>query len=228
MTPQHARRDRMECAEPWHPFDRAAANRRDAVLHFARRLVGEGDAQDLARPGLASRDQMGEPGGQRGRLAGAGAGQHQHWSFGGEHRFALRLVQALQIGGFRREGRGFRHALEVGGGERIGNRSGDLRRREKVPMVVTDIPVIHRLFPNFSLPQLGAEVHGAWVIGTAVPASPRAGNGTRARQVTKGPISAGRQWKELSGSFRGQPGRGAGRGDRLSRDAAYWSSSELR
>jgi hypothetical protein len=29
--------------------------------------------------------------------------------------------------------------------------------------------------------------------------------------VTKGPISAGRQWKELSGSDRGQPGRGAGR-----------------
>jgi hypothetical protein len=43
------------------------------------------------------------------------------------------------------------------------------------------------------------------------PASPGAGNGKRMRQVTKGPISAGRQWEELSGSFRGQPGRGAGR-----------------
>jgi hypothetical protein len=63
-------------------------------------------------------------------------------------------------------------------------------------------------------------VHGAQVIGTAGPASPRAGNGSRVRQVTKGPISAGRQWKELSGSDRGQPGRGAGRGNCLSRDAA--------
>jgi hypothetical protein len=35
-------------------------------------------------------------------------------------------------------------------------------------------------------------VHGEWVIGTAVPASPGAGNGKRVRQVTKGPISAGR------------------------------------
>jgi hypothetical protein len=52
-----------------------------------------------------------------------------------------------------------------------------------------------------------------------VPASPRAGNGRRARQVTKGPISAGRQWGEPR-FFSGQPGRGAGRGIFLSCDAA--------
>src|SRR5438045_7673789 len=89
-------------------------------------------------------------------------------------------------------------------------------------------PLSTGLLPKILLPRLGNDVHGAQVIGTAVPASPRAGNGARVRQVTKGPISAGRQWKELSGSDRGQPGRGAGRGNRLSRDAAYRSSSELR
>jgi hypothetical protein len=64
----------------------------------------------------------------------------------------------------------------------------------------------------FSLSRLGREGHGSWVIGTAVPASPeKLATARRARQVTKGPISAGRQWKELSGFDRGQPGRGAGR-----------------
>jgi hypothetical protein len=80
-------------------------------------------------------------------------------------------------------------------------------------------PLSTGLLPKILLPRLGSDVHGAHVIGTAVPASPRAGNGRRVRQVTKGPISAGRQWKELSGSNRGQLGRGAGRGNCLSRDA---------
>src|SRR5207302_4174406 len=100
------------------------------------------------------------------------------------------------------------------------------RRRFQLLLLISTLST--GFFPHFSLPRLGGELHGAWVIGTAVPASPRAGNGTRARQVTKGPISAGRQWEELSGSCRGQPGRGAGRGNCLSRDAAYRSSSELR
>ncbi len=39
-------------------------------------------------------DQMGEAGGQRGGLAGAGAGQHQHRALGGQHRLALRRVEA--------------------------------------------------------------------------------------------------------------------------------------
>src|SRR6059058_6334865 len=80
-------------------------------------------------------------------------------------------------------------------------------------------PLSTGLLPKISLPRLGNDVHGTHVIGTAVPASPRAGNGRRMRQVTKGPISAGRQWKELSGSNLGQLGRGAGRGNCLSRDA---------
>jgi hypothetical protein len=68
---------------------------------------------------------MGETSGQRGGLTGAGAGQHQNRPISGEDRFALRRVQAVQIGGLSREGRGFSHTLEVGGGERIGNRGGE-------------------------------------------------------------------------------------------------------
>lgn len=58
-------------------------------------------------------------------------------------------------------------------------------------------------------------MHGDLVIGTAVPASPRTGNGWRARQVTKGPISAGRQCQAL------RSGSGA------SRDEAPEESSSL-
>jgi hypothetical protein len=61
----------------------------DALLHFARRLVGEGDGEDLAREGAAGGQDVGDAGGQHARLAGAGAGQHQNRAFGGFHRKAL-------------------------------------------------------------------------------------------------------------------------------------------
>ncbi len=89
MAAEHARGDRVEGAEPRHAFDRAARNGRDARLHFARGLVGEGDGEDLARPGFASRDQMGEPRSQRGGLAGTGAGEHEHRALGRQYRLAL-------------------------------------------------------------------------------------------------------------------------------------------
>ncbi len=54
--------------------------------------------------------------------------------------------------------------------------------------------------PHFLLLRLGRHVHGEQVIGTAVPASPGAGNGKRKRQVTKGPISAGRNGKGFGSS----------------------------
>ena len=63
-------------------------------------------AQDLARVGAAGRDKMGEARGERGRLARAGTGQHQHGPFGGQHGLALRLVEAFQIRGRRREWEG--------------------------------------------------------------------------------------------------------------------------
>ena len=50
----------------------------DALAHLARRLVGEGDGEDLVRAGAAGREDVGDAGGQDARLAGAGAGEHQH------------------------------------------------------------------------------------------------------------------------------------------------------
>ena len=43
--------DRVEGAEPRHALDGAADQVADALLHLARRLVGEGDGEDLAGEG---------------------------------------------------------------------------------------------------------------------------------------------------------------------------------
>src|SRR5581483_820209 len=147
---------------------------------------------------LAAGDQVGEAGGQRGGLAGARAGEDEDGPFGGQHSLALRGVQSLQIGRIVGEGGGFGHACEVSGGERNGNRSAaDSANRRRFLQLCPISPLSTGSTPHFSLSRLGWQVHGAWVIGTAVPASPRVGNGTRARQVTKGPISAGRIGRNL-------------------------------
>ena len=54
----------------------------DSGLHLARRLVGEGDGQNLAGPGAAGRQNMGDAHGEHAGLAGTGAGQHQHRAVG--------------------------------------------------------------------------------------------------------------------------------------------------
>ena len=51
MAAQHLGADGVEGAQPLHAFDHAADQGADALLHLARGLVGEGDAQHLARPG---------------------------------------------------------------------------------------------------------------------------------------------------------------------------------
>ena len=59
-------------------------------LHLARRLVGEGDGEDLVRARPAGVQQVGDAGGQRPGLAGAGAGEHQHRAVERLDRRALR------------------------------------------------------------------------------------------------------------------------------------------
>ena len=98
MTAQHPRADRMEGAQPLHPLDHAADEQADALLHLARRLVGEGDGEDLSRIGAARIEEVGKPGRQHARLAGAGPGEHQHRTVGGQHRLALLGVQAREVG----------------------------------------------------------------------------------------------------------------------------------
>ena len=91
-------------------------------------------------------------------------------------------------------------------------RESRFRDFDKVPTVAPDIPVIHRLVTkNFAS---ATRNRGAWCSGDrdGSPSLPgRPATAKWARQATEGPISAGRQWEELSGSTRGQPGRGAGR-----------------
>ena len=90
--------DRVEGAEPGHALDHLADHLADALLHLARRLVGEGDGEDFARPRAAEVEDVGDAGGQHARLAGAGAGQHQHRAVQRLHRLALLGVEVGEIG----------------------------------------------------------------------------------------------------------------------------------
>jgi hypothetical protein len=90
VAAQHLGADGVEGAEPGHALDRVAHHAADPLAHLARGLVGEGDGEDLGRPGAAGEEQVAEARGQRGGLAGAGAGEDQDGPFGGEHGLALR------------------------------------------------------------------------------------------------------------------------------------------
>ena len=89
--------DRVEGAEPGHAFDGAADEQRDALLHLAGGLVGEGDGEDLRGEGAAGVEDVGDAGGQHARLAGAGAGEHQHRAFQRLDGFGLLGVETGEI-----------------------------------------------------------------------------------------------------------------------------------
>ena len=105
MASEDAGGERMEGAEPY-ALGSLADHRLEALTHLARRLVGESDRQHLAGIGAAGREDVREPGGQYPRLAGAGAGQHQHRSVDRGDGLRLRLVQRSEIG-LRLRGRGW-------------------------------------------------------------------------------------------------------------------------
>ena len=112
--------DRVEGAEPGHALDRGADQLADALLHLARGLVGEGDRENFggrARPGV---EDVGDAGGQHARLAGAGAGQHQHRAFDRLDRLALLGVEAGEIvGAGRRRARARRCRQPQAGGRDV-------------------------------------------------------------------------------------------------------------
>jgi hypothetical protein len=91
-------------AEPRHAFDHAADDLLDAVLHFPRRLVGESDGEDFARPGAAGSENVGDAHGEHAGLAGSGAGEHQHRAIDRLDREPLFRIQAGEIGRRRRRG----------------------------------------------------------------------------------------------------------------------------
>ena len=138
---------------------------------------------------------MSESGSQRRGLPGACARENEDGPFGRQNGLALGRVQALQIGRFRTQCRRFRHLAEVGKGERIGNSDGGL---ERVPIVVPDIPVIHRLVTeNFAS---ATRIESAWSSSDrgGSPSLPgKAGNGNKGEEGTEEPISAGRNGKNF-------------------------------
>ena len=89
--------DGVEGAEPRHAFDHAADQLADAGLHLARRLVGEGDGEDLRGPRPSQAQNMADAGGEHARLAGAGAGQHQERAVKRLDRLALLGVERVEI-----------------------------------------------------------------------------------------------------------------------------------
>ena len=68
----------------------------DPLAHLRRRLVGEGDREDLPRPGGAGGEQVGDPVGEHAGLAGAGPGQHQQGPLAVHDRLALGRVESRQ------------------------------------------------------------------------------------------------------------------------------------
>ena len=114
VAAQDLHADRMERAKPRHALDRLPDHRADAGLHLARRLVGEGDGEDFRRARAAEAEDMGDARGQHARLAGAGAGEHQHRAVERLDRLALLGVQPGEIG--RGDGRARARRDPAGGG----------------------------------------------------------------------------------------------------------------
>ena len=115
MAAQDARAQRMEGAQP-HALRRRADQIGHPLLHLARGLVGEGDAEDLIGLGPAFVQDLGEARGQDPGLARARTGQHQHRPVDRLHRLTLGIVQPLQPG--RRRGR----TARIGGRGAAGRR----------------------------------------------------------------------------------------------------------
>ena len=96
VATQHAGGGCMEGPDP-PALDRTAEQARYPLAHLSRRLVGEGDGQHLPRPRLAGGEDVREPGGEHPRLAGPGAGQHQHRPLGRLDRLRLSGVQTSHV-----------------------------------------------------------------------------------------------------------------------------------
>ncbi len=97
VAAQDLRADGVKGAEPLHGLRAFADQHLDALAHLARRLVGEGDGQNFIGARLAEREDMRDARRERARLAGAGAGEHQHRPVQRLDRGALLRVQPVEI-----------------------------------------------------------------------------------------------------------------------------------
>ena len=102
----HPRAGGVEGHDP-HRARGAADEQLDALAHLGRRLVGERDREDLARPGLVGPQQVGDPVREDAGLARAGAGQDQQRALAVGDGVALGRIQACEevvdggVGGHR-------------------------------------------------------------------------------------------------------------------------------
>jgi hypothetical protein len=129
MPAQDLHPDRMEGAEPGHALDHMTDDLADAPLHLARRLVGEGHRQNLARARAAGGENVGDAYGEHPRLAGAGAGEHQYWAVERLHRQPLFRVEPGEIAGRARSGGLRARGNTAGGGSRRLDRTERLLQR---------------------------------------------------------------------------------------------------
>ena len=92
VAAQNLGRNRMKSAKPRHAFGDRPGKRHDPLLHFPRRLVGEGNGENFMRAGAPMRQDMRDFGGQNAGLPGARAGEHEKRAVDRLDRFALLCV----------------------------------------------------------------------------------------------------------------------------------------
>jgi hypothetical protein len=79
-----------------HAAHAPAEQQLDALAHLPRRLVGEGDREDLVVAGHARVDEVRDAVCEHARLARAGAREHEQRPLAVDHRRALLVVEAFQ------------------------------------------------------------------------------------------------------------------------------------
>ncbi len=95
LTTQDAHARGVERRDP-HSLGGTADELVDPLAHLGRRLVGEGDGEDLARPRLPALQQPGDAAGEHARLARSGARDDQQGRPAVQHRLALARVEPLE------------------------------------------------------------------------------------------------------------------------------------
>ena len=97
LAAQNAAAGGVERHDPDRPRD-GAERPLDALLHLLRRLVREGDREDLVRLHAARGEQVRDAIGEHARLARAGAGDHEQRALGRQHGLPLGGVQVGEVG----------------------------------------------------------------------------------------------------------------------------------
>ena len=113
--------DGVKGAKPRHAFGNGAEQMPDPLFHLACRLVGEGDGENLGGERFASRNHVGDTGGENAGFACSGTCKNKNRAVNCFDRTALLGVQSVKIGciamgdilGTRRQPAGTRGVGEV-------------------------------------------------------------------------------------------------------------------